>query len=1323
MLIHHIDKMLMTPLMEGVPNMATRFKLRRDTSVNWQNANPILALGEPGIEIDTKLIKYGDGSTTWNFLPYGGTGNVLIRDVTVSSATELVLSSGIGAQDNWIATISPSSSLNSDLVTSSVAYDTDGNIIVLSSYVTSNNVMVTKISGDGTTIIWEKIFQESEISVIPNGLAVDANGDVFVIVGMSSNGVAIGLLKLLGSSGNITWQKTIFNSNNTYDDYSWAVTVDSQGSAILCGTTNTGSNNYGMVLKIRGDGDWENTGNWSIYLAGEIYYAGGTSVTTDLDNNIYVTGYANFINGSTETDVIFVVKLDSSANIVWQKCYMIGQFSFVPGMTGAGITFDGSGHLYVSGFTWDVPVYATMFKLSTTDGAVIWAKEYIGTTCLSITGYTAVDKDGRSYLLSAVEQPASSNFDPNGHFSRVVYMLVCYDRDGKIVWRRDLAKTQHDVWPIVNSGPLSGQSIAVNNDFISICGYVFEDTAYDYNNQNWYNRGFVAQLDRTGTAFETDSWEFTNGKDFSKFVDIVIVSDNLLTNTPVTFTVVDNAFVPETANTLYQVSSIRASLTHAITLDGANISVTPGGSLDLPRTTAGTITILGMEPINDSQDVWIQQVARDIYGNTYGLGGDSINADQGVLFKFDSDGTLVWESILQNGENYGSDYGGGLCIDSVANQVIYVTGDTNGGFNVVRTDPISGNTVSVTNIPHVNNERIYAQAVTTNAQGHAIVVGYIENSRDSFTVTTSSPGLPGSGSGTLVANAAIFNSGIWPEANSSWYVTNANDDYELQITGVNSWSSISASGGNGVGAQFSVTGNVMTPVYDSVVLSNSGGSYQNGDTLTLDGTSLGGTFSNNVSITVDTVDGDGIIQTLGAITGVFNNANIWITVNPSTDFSQPDTYQVFRSDAEDAFVWSPDWTTSLGTIGNDGFMSVAVDSYGNVFCGGYTASSQYTGLVTKFSRFGTKLWAVTIDDGNENYHNVNAIAVDSNNNLFTNSVDDSSRPWITKLDNITGNIIWQLLIDSNVHSWSACGIGIDAENNVYVASEMYGGESGTMGRDYLIAKFSNDGDLIWQRKLATGNDDYTTYDGWYTGIFSVVGNKFSLGGYTYGEGNDDYADAVLAILPIDGTGTGYWNHWLYTKTENTITRNTGNWGTNRPQELDVHSYAFSPTLISPKPVVNHFAVNDYHIEVKLPQGGEITSLNSITFEDGSTQTTSAQDVPQSDPVFSNQNYTYTVTLEDRGHHVIKYYGQIIIPRNEDIPFPIGTTITIVNGANPNTNNVRVYPDYSGTTKIVGVGMSNPDANAWLILSRGLATLLKVDTDLWYLTGGPLQDDS
>ena len=45
-------------------------QIRHDTASNWAIRNPVLAQGEFGLEIDTYLIKIGDGLLDWEHLPY-----------------------------------------------------------------------------------------------------------------------------------------------------------------------------------------------------------------------------------------------------------------------------------------------------------------------------------------------------------------------------------------------------------------------------------------------------------------------------------------------------------------------------------------------------------------------------------------------------------------------------------------------------------------------------------------------------------------------------------------------------------------------------------------------------------------------------------------------------------------------------------------------------------------------------------------------------------------------------------------------------------------------------------------------------------------------------------------------------------------------------------------------------------------------------------------------------------------------------------------------------------------------------------------------------
>lgn len=63
--------------------MAYRIQLRSDTAANWTSANPTLAQGEAGYEVDTGKLKIGNAITVWSSLPYLPVG--FVDTVTASS--------------------------------------------------------------------------------------------------------------------------------------------------------------------------------------------------------------------------------------------------------------------------------------------------------------------------------------------------------------------------------------------------------------------------------------------------------------------------------------------------------------------------------------------------------------------------------------------------------------------------------------------------------------------------------------------------------------------------------------------------------------------------------------------------------------------------------------------------------------------------------------------------------------------------------------------------------------------------------------------------------------------------------------------------------------------------------------------------------------------------------------------------------------------------------------------------------------------------------------------------------------------------------------
>lgn len=51
-------------------DIPARLRIRQSTSVLWASTNPILALGEPAYEVDTKRFRIGDGITSFTALPF-----------------------------------------------------------------------------------------------------------------------------------------------------------------------------------------------------------------------------------------------------------------------------------------------------------------------------------------------------------------------------------------------------------------------------------------------------------------------------------------------------------------------------------------------------------------------------------------------------------------------------------------------------------------------------------------------------------------------------------------------------------------------------------------------------------------------------------------------------------------------------------------------------------------------------------------------------------------------------------------------------------------------------------------------------------------------------------------------------------------------------------------------------------------------------------------------------------------------------------------------------------------------------------------------------
>lgn len=88
----------------------TRIQLRNDLAATWDSKNPVLKKGEIGIEIDTRKMKVGDGTTVWKALSYmGADANDILAVINENrdTCTQIELTQGQTDADGLATITSP----------------------------------------------------------------------------------------------------------------------------------------------------------------------------------------------------------------------------------------------------------------------------------------------------------------------------------------------------------------------------------------------------------------------------------------------------------------------------------------------------------------------------------------------------------------------------------------------------------------------------------------------------------------------------------------------------------------------------------------------------------------------------------------------------------------------------------------------------------------------------------------------------------------------------------------------------------------------------------------------------------------------------------------------------------------------------------------------------------------------------------------------------------------------------------------------------------------------------------------------------------------
>jgi len=253
----------------------------------------------------------------------------------------------------WVKSISGANNESAEGLT----VDSSGNIYVGGKFNSSSITIGSSVLNNSTSFaeaflikfdssgnpLWNKVLSGSVDEYI-EGINTDNSGNVFITGGFNSSSINFGTTTLTNtnayndifiakynSTGIFQWAKKIGGNN---DDYTRNIKIDTNGDILVTGHFTSTSLTLGTTTlsKISSQDIFITKYNTSGNLiwaknAGNSGYNVATGLTTDTNNNIYISGaYNNSITFGTQPELIstgnqdvFLAKYDTAGNAVWSK--------------------------------------------------------------------------------------------------------------------------------------------------------------------------------------------------------------------------------------------------------------------------------------------------------------------------------------------------------------------------------------------------------------------------------------------------------------------------------------------------------------------------------------------------------------------------------------------------------------------------------------------------------------------------------------------------------------------------------------------------------------------------------------------------------------------------------------------------------------------------------------------------------------------------------------------------------------------------------------------------------------------------------------------
>jgi hypothetical protein len=353
------------------------------------------------------------------------------------------------------------------------ALDAEGNLLLVGSEGdppgNRDNPVVRKIRPDGTWA-WStiRVVPDPEFAV-PTGIAVDAQGDVFVSLMHQLQGYAAVAIKFDGATGAVLWEQV--TTEHSVIAFGAAIAVDSAGDVFVGGSEYLpapGVFPVDLVLVKYDGGSGQEL--WRGRHVGLHAFPDVFDVKIDADGDALLLGKGQRTSGYEYV----VVKFDGgTGQHVWARA--LPTANAAANYYIADLDVDAAGDAIVTGSVTTAGVLdnvATM-KFSGIDGTMLWERRYDGAGNDRDLGFAVVVDQMGNVSVAGSTRSAATGSD---------FLTLRYSGDGTLLWSRQFhssgvngeyveAMTQDDHGNVYVTGPMLNAE--GNVDFMTI-GYAAE---------------------------------------------------------------------------------------------------------------------------------------------------------------------------------------------------------------------------------------------------------------------------------------------------------------------------------------------------------------------------------------------------------------------------------------------------------------------------------------------------------------------------------------------------------------------------------------------------------------------------------------------------------------------------------------------------------------------------------------------------------------------------------------------------------------------------------------------------------------------------------